>query len=134
MWQDLKQQTRNTACPGHQGRNLRSGEPAWKIIASAPKPPDANLVFIAGREVLDVPRSRMLSPTCLSQEPPPERGSDHKPGMGLQTDGQTRGCRIGPAALQQKPIVLGGMGARGVVMLAGRMRPNARWSQWKGSC
>lgn len=125
---------RQAACPGHQVRKLRSGQRGWKIIASAPKMADAHLVFIEGREMLEVPGSGVLSFTCLSQDPPPKSGSDHKPRTGLQTDRQMQGCRTGPAALQQRLIALGGMGALGLVMLTGRMRPKARWSQWEGSC
>lgn len=42
------------------------------------------MVFIAGREVLDVPRSSVLSPTCPSQDPPPKAAQTINPGWGCR--------------------------------------------------
>ena len=55
---------------------------------------DVNLVFVAGREVLDVPRSGVLSLTRLSREPPLKAAQTINPGLGCRRTDRHRDAEL----------------------------------------
>lgn len=79
----------------------------------------ADVLFTARRKMLGMPRSGVLSLTCLSQEHPPKVSQNHKARTGLQTDTRIQNWP------QLRFIVLGWIGVLGLVMLRGRMRLKA---------
>lgn len=63
----------------------------WKIIASVPKLADAQLVFTAGREARDVPRSGHAVPHLSQPGAPAKAAQTVNPVLGYrQTDTRTQ--------------------------------------------
>lgn len=101
----------------------------WKIRAPVPKPADAHLVFIAGREVLGVLRSGHAVPHLSQPLAPLKAAQTINLGLGYrQTDTRTQNW---PSRSAAKPHRAGGTGALALVLLMGRMRPRARWGPGK---